>query len=845
MQWMKSLLAFSLAAILAHPVYAQRNLSGTPEIKLALDKLNVLGSVLMIAAHPDDENTAVIAYWARGRKTETAYLSLTRGEGGQNLIGSEQGDMLGVIRTQELLAARRIDGGQQFFSRAIDFGFTKTPQEAFEKWGHDAVLGDVVWVIRKYQPDVIILRFSGTPRDGHGQHQASAILGKEAFSAAADKSKYSEQLQYVSTWQAKRAVWNSFNFTPEQEKEAAAMKNKVDLDTGVWDPLLGKSYTEIAGISRSEHRSQGMGSPERRGPSPNMFVPVAGDPAKQDLFDGIDITWARVPGGEKIGAILAKAASTFIPEHPERTVPLLLEARPMIASLAANKNAWAARKLTEIDEAAALCSGLWVEATSDRFSAVQGGKLKVNLTAIDRTPFAESDVTVNLDGPGGGQTVKLEGALKTNQPVTKSVELTLPAGTPVSQPYWLIKPHSLTRYEIDDQQLIGRADTVPVMLATFSVKAGGQTLSLVRPVAFRYVDKVRGELTRPLTVYPPVALNLPQTVITFTDAKSRKVAVMLQANTADLKGELHIEADAGWTVAPATMPFDFKTAGEEREVSFTATPVKFGPETGPPARFRIVANVGGSKVETGALVIDYEHIPPQTLFRPSSGLLRTAPLTLLSKNVGYVMGAGDEVPDSLKQMGCDVTLLSESDLVSGNLSRFDAIVTGVRAYNVRADVRANQQRLLDYVQAGGTLIVQYNVMEDRRFSQGPVMALDRLGPYPMTLSRDRVTVEEAPVEFLSMKAPILRAPNKISASDFDGWVQERGLYFASEWDPRYQAVIETHDPGEKPMPGGMLYTKYGKGAYIFTAYSWFRQLPAGVPGAYRIFANMLSAGKAE
>jgi LmbE family N-acetylglucosaminyl deacetylase len=845
MQWMKSLLAFSLAAILALPAYAQRNLSGTPEIKLALDKLNVLGSVLMIAAHPDDENTAVIAYWARGRKTETAYLSLTRGEGGQNLIGSEQGDMLGVIRTQELLAARRIDGGQQFFSRAIDFGFTKTPQEAFEKWGHDAVLGDVVWVIRKYQPDVIILRFSGTPRDGHGQHQASAILGKEAFSAAADKSKYPEQLQYVSTWQARRAVWNSFNFTPEQEKEAAAMKNKVDLDTGVWDPLLGKSYTEIAGISRSEHRSQGMGSPERRGPSPNMFVPVAGDPAKQDLFDGIDITWARVPGGEKIGAILAKAASTFVPEHPERTVPLLLEARPMIASLAANKNPWASRKLTEIDEAVALCSGLWVEATSDRFAAVQGGKLKVNLTAIDRTPFAESDVTVNLNGSGGGQTVKVEGALKTNQPVTKSVELTLPATTPVSQPYWLINPHSLTRYEIDDQQLIGRADTVPVMLATFSVKAGGQTLSLVRPVAFRYVDKVRGELTRPLNVYPPVALNLPQPVITFTDAKSRKVAVMLQANTADLKGELHIEADAGWTVAPATMAFDFKAAGEEREVSFTATPVKFGPETGPPAHFRVVANVGGSKVETGVLVIDYEHIPPQTLFRPSSGLLRSAPLTLLSKNVGYIMGAGDEVPDSLKQMGCEVTLLSESDLVSGNLSRFDAIVTGVRAYNVRADVRANQQRLLDYVQAGGTLIVQYNVMEDRRFSQGPVMALDRLGPYPMTLSRDRVTVEEAPVEFLSMKAPILRAPNKISASDFDGWVQERGLYFASEWDPRYQTIIETHDPGEKPMPGGMLYTKYGKGAYIFSAYSWFRQLPAGVPGAYRIFANMLSAGKAE
>jgi hypothetical protein len=383
------------------------------------------------------------------------------------------------------------------------------------------------------------------------------------------------------------------------------------------------------------------------------------------------------------------------------------------------------------------------------------------------------------------------------------------------------------------------------MLATFSVKAGGETLSLIRPVQYRYVDKIRGELVRPFVIAPPVALNLPEPVIVFTDAKPRKVEVMIKANSVPVKAELHIEADPGWKVEPASLPFEFKTANEEAELSFTATPLKFGPETGAPAHFRIYADLGKNRVETGVQVIDYEHIPPQTLFRPSSGLLRTAPLTLLSKNLGYIMGAGDEIPDSLRQMGCSVTLLNESDLASGNLSRFDAILTGVRAYNVRADLRANQQRLLDYVQQGGTLIVQYNVLEDARFSQGAVQTLDRLGPYPIKLSRDRVTVEEAPVEFLSMQGPILRAPNKITSKDFEGWVQERGLYFATEWDSKYQTVIETHDPGEKPMAGGMLYTKYGKGAYIFSAYSWFRQLPAGVPGAYRIFANMLSAGKAE
>jgi LmbE family N-acetylglucosaminyl deacetylase len=343
---------------------AQRNLSGTAQISLALDRLTVLGSVLMIAAHPDDENTAALAYWARGRKLQTAYLSATRGEGGQNLIGSEQGDMLGVIRTQELLEARRVDGAEQFFTRAIDFGFSKTPQEAIEKWGHDQTLSDIVWVIRRYQPDVVVLRFSGTPRDGHGQHQASAILGKEAYFAAADKTRFPEQLQFVQPWAAKRLLFNTFNFTPEMEKESAALPNRIEFDTGQFNPILGKSYGEIAGVSRDAHRSQAMGSPERRGPSKNTLVTIAGDPARADLLDGVDTTWNRLPGGAKIGELLSRAAREFAPAHPELTVPLLLEARPLIVALP--KNVWSARKLHDLDEAIALCGGLWVDAEADR-----------------------------------------------------------------------------------------------------------------------------------------------------------------------------------------------------------------------------------------------------------------------------------------------------------------------------------------------------------------------------------------------------------------------------------------------------------------------------------------------
>jgi LmbE family N-acetylglucosaminyl deacetylase len=853
---MKFIFSCGLAALLAMPVAGQQSLSGTPEIKLALDKLNVLGSVLMIAAHPDDENTAALAYWARGRKLKTAYLSCTRGEGGQNLLGSEQGDLLGVIRTQELLAARRIDGAQQFFTRAIDFGFTKTPAETFEKWGHEETLAEIVWVVRNYQPDTIVLRFSGTPRDGHGQHQASAILGKEAFTAAADPARFPEQLKYTKPWQAKRLLWNVFAFTPEQEKEAEAEKTRIEFDTGDYNPILGKSYGEIAGISRSQHRSQAMGSGEHKGPSRNFLTTIAGDVAKRDLFDGIDITWTRVPGGAAIGQILNGAAASFVPEHPEKTIPALLQARPLVAAAAAQNNLWATPKLVELDEAIALCSGLYVEAQADRFAAVPGGKLKVTLSAINRSNFAEKDVTAKLAGPGVDQTVKIEGALNYNKEISKAVDLSVPADAAFSQPFWLAAPHSLNHYEFKDQQLVGRADARPVMTAMFEVTAGGQRISLTRPVHYRYVDHLRGELVRPLTIVPAVAVNLSQAALVFTSAQPRKLEVVLHANMPKAQGELHLEADAGWKVQPAVLPFSLKTDGEEVQRSFTITPEHFGPETGAPAHFRAFAMVGGTKIDAGVQVIAYEHIPPQTLFKSSNGLLRKAPLTVLSKRVGYIVGAGDEIPESLRQLGCDVTLLTENDLTAGDLSRFDAIVTGVRAYNVRADLKANQKRLLDYVNDGGTLIVQYNTPErglgpgsgrggGRGGPEARPKGEESVGPYPFQVGGERVTVEESPVEFVSMKSPLLRAPNEITAKDFDGWIQERGLYFATEWDSRYQPVISTHDPGEKALPGGMLYTKYGKGVYIFTAYSWFRQLPAGVPGAYRIFANMLSAGKVQ
>ncbi len=818
-------------------VWGQRQLSGTPEIELALHKLNVLGSVLMIAAHPDDENTALLAYYARGRSVRTGYLSLTRGEGGQNLIGPEQGDPLGVIRTQELLAARRIDGAEQFFTRAIDFGFSKSPDEALAKWGREKVLSDVVWVIRKFRPDVIILRFSGTPRDGHGHHQASAILGKEAFSAAADKNRFPEQLRYVQTWQAKRLMWNVFSFTPEQEKEARAMPHKVEVDTGEFNPILGKSYNEIAGISRSQHRSQGMGAPERRGSSNNFLVTVEGPPADESAFEGVDTGWQRVPGGEAVGKTLAEAERAFEPEHPERIISLLLKARP---SLAASDDPWARRKLEELDETLALCSGLWLDTTADHYALVPGRKVEIQLTALNRSHASMDLRGYSVLAPHGN----IDGGinygphlLPYNQPVTVSLSWTIPTDCPYSQPYWLRRAHAGDTYEIDDQQWIGLADTPPLLTAEFMLNFNGTNVTLKRPVQFRYVDPTEGELTRAIIVVPAVGINLPERIEFFPDEAPKKMEIQVKGNVAKAAGELRLELPEGWHAEPSSQPFQMPDADGEQALSFAITP----PHAGAQAQLRAIAKLDGNEITTGMTVISYPHIPPQTLFPNADAKLVRTDVKLTAHKVGYVTGAGDQLPEALRQLGCEVTLLSERDLTGGNLGEFDAIVTGVRAYNVRADLRANQERLLEYVHNGGTLIVQYNVAEGGPFGGRKTGELARIGPYPLQIGRGRVSVEEAPVKFLEPDNPLLASPNHISEKDFEGWIQERGLYFASEWDSHYHAILETHDPGEKPQEGGMLAARYGQGVYIFSAFSWFRELPAGVPGAYRIFANMLSA----
>jgi LmbE family N-acetylglucosaminyl deacetylase len=814
------LLVLPLLAALAP---AQRFPTGAVQTRLALEKLGVVGSVLMIGAHPDDERADTLAYFARGRLMRTAYLSVTRGEGGQNLIGPEQGDLLGVIRSQELLDARRIDGAEQFFTRAIDFGYTKSAAETLDKWGRDRILGDIVWVIRRFRPDVVVLCFSGIQgRDGHGQHTASSILGQEAFKAAADPKRFPEQLRLAPVWQAKRLVWNVYGQSDRP--------GQIQADTGAYNPLLGYSYAEIAALSRSMHHSQGTGMPMRRGAVTSTFVPIAGEPAKKDLFDGIDTTWNRLNGGASIAPLLDQAARDYDPEHPEKTVGVLLEARYKIGRLT---DPWARRKKAELDEAVALCAGLWLDAASDRWPATPASTVSVKATALARWQMPLLLTRVAL---GPERTPALIQHAPLNEPQTRDLTWQPSPDEPYSQPYWLVHPHGPNYYELDGYA--DQPENDPIAAARFAIRLGADShdrdydIELTRPVQYRYVDRLLGEVTRPLAIVPPVAVNTPADAVVFPSEAARKLEISLHANVDGASGRLRLDLPAGWRSAPVAADFKLASSGDDQPLAFEVTP----PPGQAIGRIHAIATVKGKEIANGMRVISYPHFPAQVVFPPSDVEVVRVDAKVLARRVGYVMGAGDVVPDALRQLGCEVTLLGSGDLAGGDLSRFDAVVTGVRAYNVRADLRANQSRLLEYVRKGGTLVVQYNTFDPRS-------PLADLGPYPFRIGGDRVSLEEAPVAFPDPASPLLQTPNRIDEADFSGWVQERGLYFAGDWDPRYKTLFESHDPGEPPHPGGTLYTRYGDGVYVFTAYSWFRQLPAGVPGAYRIFANLLSAAR--
>jgi LmbE family N-acetylglucosaminyl deacetylase len=791
------------------------------ELEITLHKLNVLGSVLFIAAHPDDENSSVLAYFSKGRKYRTAYLSITRGDGGQNLIGPEKGAEIGIIRTQELMSARRIDGAEQFFTRAIDFGYSKTPEETFAFWGKDKILADVVWVIRKFRPDVIITRFPPDRSSGHGHHTASGILAKEAFQAASDPNRFPEQLKYVQPWQAERFYWNSWR--PGQQE----IKKMLRLDTGEYNPLLGKSYSEMAAASRSQHKSQGFGSAGRRGTQDNYFEYIAGIPATSDLFDGIDTSWRRVPGGQKVGLLLDEILASFDPQNPSKSIAQLIEVYAELTKL--DETYWVSLKKEELLSVIRSCAGLWMEAIADDFAAAPGDEMRIKTTLVNRSdhPFTVHKISFPEVAPDS----ILDSPLKNNDPQTFENTIRIPKDFPISQPYWLKETPLPGMFSVQDQNLIGLAENPPSLRAKISLSSNGNLLEYSVPLLFRWTDRVEGELYRPFEIRPPVTLQLEEKVNLFTADEPKEIQVKLKSHSQNIAGEIRLKGAEKWQITPASIPFSLSGKYEEKEATFEVTPPKYSDE----AVLIAEAEIGGVKIDRALVEISYPHIKRQVYFPRSRMKVVRLDVSRLGSKLGYIMGAGDEVADGLRTLGYEVIQLNDDMLENMDLSQFDAVIAGIRAYNTRERLSHTQERFLQYVENGGTFIVQYNLASS--------LQTKSIGPYPFTIGQDRVCLEDAPVLFLDPEHPLLNFPNKITPKDFEGWVQERGLYFASQWDEKYEPILASHDLSEPDKKGGMLYARYGRGVFIYTGYAWFRQLPEGVPGAFRIFANMISAGK--
>ncbi len=765
-----------------------------PGILQQLRSFATTGSVLYVAAHPDDENTQAITYLVRGRGYRTAYLSLTRGDGGQNLLGPQLGDGLGVARTQELLAARRLDGGRQYFTRAKDFGYSKNSEETLSVWDRQGVLSDMVRVIREFRPDVIITRFSPKPAPTHGHHTASAVLAVEAFRLAADPAAFPEQLRDLRPWQARRIVHNVGAGAAAANPGggmavAGAPANVPDgpgvvkVEVGGRDPVSGESFASIAARSRGMHKTQGfgMGSPPvNEGSRIEPFVLLDGDAATNDLLDGVDTTWNRVPGGPEIARSIDEAIAKFNVQDAAVRVSVLLAIRSLLAALPTDP--MVSDKREQLDRIIQACLGLEVDTVVDRAEVVPGETLNLRHTAIVRSRIPVRWTAVRY--PSTHRAINKAVALRPNQPVVRETSQVVPRSTPPSQPYWLRTEGTAGLFAVDDPSLIGRPENPPTFPIEYVFDVGGQTL-VIAGEPMPAADPAQPALRRRLEVIAPVSLRFIAGVRLFAPGAARPVTVELTAARARAAGTVQLDAPAGWTVTPASQAFRLAARGEHARFTFTVT------------------------------------APPQLATR--------------GRHVGYLPGAGDDVPAALEQMGYEVTSLTGADLTPERLRGLDAVVIGIRAFNVRTDLTERLPALFAYVEAGGTVVAQYNTLDGLREGW--------LAPFHLRLSRDRVTDEHALVTILAPEHPVLTTPNRITAADFEGWVQERGLYFPDQWDERFTAILASGDAGETPLKGGLLAARHGRGFFVYTSLAWFRQLPEAVPGAYRLFANLVSLGK--
>jgi LmbE family N-acetylglucosaminyl deacetylase len=839
----KKLLFVALAFLCIYNSNAQKAPEKTwnsARILHEIGKLKHVGRVLYIAAHPDDENTQLIAYLANVKGIDVAYMSLTRGDGGQDLLGPEVRDELGVIRTQELLMARATDGGQQFFSRANDFGFSKTAKESLHIWDSTEVLSDIVWEIRRFKPDIIITRFSPTYTKTHGHHQASAILAQRAFDAAANPAMFPEQLKFVSTWQAKSLFWNTstFFFMPASSSDR---DNKMDTaglyntNIGSYIPLLGKSVGEIAAESRSMHKSQGMGSSPRRGDIMEYFVSMKGEkPAGKDIFSDYNWDWNRIKGCENISAEVEKINTSFDMLHPEKSVDALITLHKKLELLKDDYLVQA--KLEQIDNIILQCEGMYAEAISTKEFLPVGDSINARLNIVVQN---SSDVKISSAALeiSGQKVASFTGDVTLTRNALKAFPTNgyIPDTTTISGPYWLEGEHTIGMYKVDNQLLRGlpQNPTQVVAHVVYSIGSGQNTISIEKdlPVFSKYTDPTKADVYSLARIVPPVVAIPQENLLVFANSEPKEIHINLKSFT---KGKAIVKPiiPSGWIITPASINIDMKGDGGEMPLTFSVKP----PATAQTADIDISIEVNGHTYNRSMEDITYEHIPEQLLLPKSKVKVVRMDIVTHPKLIGYINGAGDDVPASLKEMGYKVEIIAPEQIATANLSKYDAIIAGIRAYNTVDRLKYDNGKLMEYVKNGGNYIVQYN----NNFR----LVTDSIGPYYLHPSSTRTTEEDCKITFLNTDNPALNTPNKITQKDFDGWVQERGLYYPDKWDTsHYVPLLEMNDTGEPPTKGALLVAQYGKGNFVYTGLVFFRELPAGVPGAYRLLANLIELEK--
>lgn len=793
------------------------------EIYRDLKTLKHIPKVLYLAAHPDDENTGLLSWLINEQNVETGYLSLTRGDGGQNLLGTEQGAALGLIRTHELLEARKLDGAQQFFTRAIDFGFSKNTDDTFKQWDADSITADVVWVIRKFRPDVIICRFPPTAAAGHGQHAASAVVAEKAFKLAGDKSAFPNQLKYVDVWQPKRVLWNTFRFGATN----TTSENQLKINVGQYDAQLGMGYGELAGLSRSLHKSQGAGTQSVAGVRTEYFSPVLGDAANLSLFDRIPMNWSD-KGIDDIDELIDIVLLSFDYNHPDKSLHGLLMLRKRIAALTdlnLRKD-----KLAAIDNIILSCTGFMGEVVTNQAEAIAGNSYNFRLNVISRS--AEPVILEQVNWIN--QTDNLNKRVSGDSLLTLERKIQIPANAALTEPYWLEKPaKNAATFSVANDTLIGLAENESALNVMLTLKVGIEKFVVKLPLSFKKLDPVKGDVVEQLRIVPALDISFTEPVYFAKDKEGLSVSLNLKANKNLNYGKISFKIDntviktfTGINLAENTL-----TVKEFIIPADDLAKIKTNQN-------KLVAVFSSENEEftKGQVLIQYPHLPSLQYFVPATTWLLKDDVKVLAKKIGYIQGAGDLIPEFLRQAGLQVDVLTEADVLNpAKIATYDAIVTGVRVINTEKRIKNWMPSLKAYVENGGTIVMQYNTTQD--------MALQNFGIYPFSISSKRVTEENSTVKFLNPGHKLLNYPNKITAEDFNGWVQERGAYFPDKWDDKYEPLFEMNDTGEEPLKGSTLYAKYGKGNFIYSPLAFFRQLPAGNIGAARLFFNFISAGK--